>query len=207
MSAFARLLLLLVITCVFSTGVCAQTTADDPASLVQQITGKIFSNVSKNLEEYTNNPESLEALVRRDLLPLLDVDYSSRLVLGSAGRGLGKEKIDEFSNCMSNLLISRYAKGLLSFSSEDKLKVMPQRGALNPKLTRVRTRVTLPSGTTAPVDYVFHKTPEGWKAFDLIVEGISYVTTYRNQIMPDVEANGIDSVIKRLNEGQLELAE
>lgn len=206
MSALARLLLL-VTACLFGTGAIAQATADDPASLVQKITGKIFSDVSKNLEEYTNNPESLETLVRRDLIPLLDVDYSARLVLGSAGRGLEKDKIDEFSNCMSNLLISRYAKGLLSFSSEDKLKVMPRRGELNPKMTRVRTRVTLPTGAIAPVDYVFHKTPEGWKAFDVIVEGISYVTTYRNQIMPDVEANGIDNVIERLNKGQLELAE
>jgi phospholipid transport system substrate-binding protein len=57
------------------------------------------------------------------------------------------------------------------------------------------------------VDYAFHKTPDGWKAFDVIVEGISYITTYRNQIMPDVQANGIDSVLERLGSGQLELAE
>jgi len=71
----------------------------------------------------------------------------------------------------------------------------------------VRTRVKLPNGGEAPVDYAFHKTPDGWKAFDVIVEGISYVTTFRNQIMPDVQANGIDSVIARLTAGKLELAE
>ena len=59
----------------------------------------------------------------------------------------------------------------------------------------------------APVDYAFHKTAKGWKAFDVVVEGISYVTTYRNQIMPEVKANGIDSVIERLNTGQMRLAE
>lgn len=202
-----KVLLILVFVLFFSNGLFAQTQADDPVSLVERITGQIFTDVTENLDEYTANPEALEDLVRNDLMPLLDINYSARLILGRAGRGLPKEKIDEFATCMTNLLINRYSKGLLHFSSKIKLQVMPQRGDLNPKLTRVRTRVRLPEGGEAPVDYAFHKTPEGWKAFDVVVEGISYVTTYRNQIMPEVQANGIDSVIERLSTGQMQLAE
>jgi len=200
-------ILLLTVACVFSNALFAQTPANDPVSLVEEITGRIFADVAENLEEYTANPKALQTLVRTDLMPLLDVNYAARLILGRAGRGLSKEKIDEFSICMSELLVGRYSQGLLHFGGETKLWVLPQRGELNEKLTRVRTRVTLPSGGQAPVDYAFHKTPDGWKAFDVIVEGISYVTTYRNQIMPDVQANGIDNVIARLGSGDLELAE
>lgn len=200
-----RILLLAVVF--LNTGLIAQTQANDPVTLVEKTTGQIFADVTENLEAYTANPEALESLVRNDLMPLLDVNYAARLILGRAGRGLSNEKIDQFANSMSNLLVNRYAKGLLYFSSEVKLQVLPQRGELNPKLTRVRTRVTLPGGGEAPVDYAFHQTPEGWKAFDVIVEGISYVTTYRSQIMPEVQADGIDSVIARLDNGQLELAE
>jgi len=200
-------MLVLSIAWCFSGTLTAQTQGDDPVSLVEDTTGRIFTNLAENLEAYTAHPEDLEDLVREDLMPLLDVDYAARLVLGRAGRGLTKEKIDEFAICMSSLLVNRYSKGLLYFGSEIKLRVLPQRGELNPKLTRVRTRVTLANGGEAPVDYAFHKTPEGWKAFDVIVEGISYITTYRNQIMPDVQANGIDSVIARLASGDLELAE
>lgn len=202
-----RILWLVAITCIFSGGLYAQAEADDPVSLVENITGKIFADVTDNLEEYTENPQALKDLVRRDLVPLLDINYSARLILGRAGRGLEKEKIEEFATSMSNLLIDRYAKGLLEFSSKISLQVLPQRGDLNEKLTRVKTRVTLPNGGEAPIDYVFRKTPNGWKAFDVVVEGISYVTTYRNQIMPEVQANGIDSVIERLNTGQLQLTE
>ena len=191
----------------FSNGLMAQSQAVDPVSLVEDINVRIFANVSENLEEYKANPEALKNLVRTDLIPMLDVKYAARLILGRAGRGIEKEKVDEFADCMSNLLINRYSEGLLYFSSEIKLQVLPQRGELNGKITRVRTRVQMPNGGEAPVDYAFHKTAEGWKAFDVIVEGISYVTTYRNQIMPDVQANGIDSVIERLNSGQLELTE
>ena len=202
-----RILCLLAIASLFSGSLYAQTDADDPVSLVENITGKIFTDVTNNLEEYTENPEALKDLVRRDLMPLLDINYSARLILGRAGRGLEKEKIEEFATSMSNLLIDRYAKALLQFSSKIKLQVLPQRGELNERLTRVKTRVSLPDGGEAPVDYAFRKTPDGWKAFDVVVEGISYVTTYRNQIMPEVQANGIDSVINRLNSGQLQLAE
>ena len=202
-----RIPLVLALTGIFSVSILAQTQGDDPVSLVENITGRIFADVTENLAEYTANPEALEDLVRTDLMPLLDVNYSARLILGRAGRGIEREKVEQFATSMSNLLIDRYSKGLLQFSSKIKLRVLPQRGDLNEKLTRVRTRVTLPEGGEAPVDYAFHKTPEGWKAFDVVVEGISYVTTYRNQIMPEVQANGIDSVIERLNSGQLELAE
>ena len=201
-----RILLLLLAT-LFSANLAAVDRNADPVTLVESITGQIFADVTENLETYSADPKLLDDLVRRDLMPLLDVDYSARLILGRAGRGLDKAKIDEFANCMSNLLISRYAKGLLNFSSKIKLQVLPQRGELDEKLTKVRTRVTLPEGGEAPVDYAFRKTADGWKAFDVIVEGISYVTTYRNQIMPEVQANGIDSVIERLNTGQLQLSE
>ncbi len=180
---------------------------DDPVTLVEDITGQIFAKVSDNLEAYKNDEESLKDLVREDLIPLLDIDYAARLILGRAGRGVDQEKIDQFASAMSNLLIDRYSAGLLQFSSKIKLQVLPQRGELNPKMTRVRTRVGLPDGGEAPVDYAFRQTPDGWKAFDVIVEGISYITTYRNQIMPEVQANGIDSVINRLSRGELELTD
>ena len=202
-----RILCLLAIASIFSGSLYAQTEADNPVFLVESITGKILSDVTNNLEEYTENPEALKDLVHRDLMPLLDINYSARLILGRAGRGIEKEKIEEFATSMSNLLIDRYAMALLQFSSKIKLQVLPQRGDLNEKLTRVKTRVTLPNGSEAPVDYVFRKTPDGWKAFDVVVEGISYITTYRNQIMPEVQADGIDSVIQRLNTGQLQLAD
>lgn len=206
MKVQARFLTLLVL-CLISMDIFAQPEGNDPVSLVTNSTNSIFSKVDKNFEEYEANPEKLRALVRSDLMPLLDVHYSARLILGRAGRGLEKAKVDEFADAMINLLINRYSDGLLQFRSKEPIWVLPQRGELNEKLTRVRTRVKLPNGGEVPIDYAFHKTADGWKAFDVIVEGISYVTTFRNQIMPDVRANGIDSVIARLTAGELELSE
>lgn len=199
--------ILLLFICVVGLGLEVQAEDNDPVSLVINTTDRIFSQVNENLEAYQANPEELRALVRSDLLPILDLHYSARLILGRAGRGVAPEKVDAFAEAMISLLVNRYAAGLLEFRSTEQLWVLPQRGDLNERLTRVRTRVKLPNGGEAPVDYAFHKTPEGWKAFDIMVGGISYVTTYRNQIMPEVQANGIDSVIERLNSGDMNLAE
>ena len=206
MNTLVRLFLLLL--CFASSiNVFAQTEEVDPVSLVISTTNHIFTEVDENFESYESDPTALQNLVRTDLIPLLDVHYSARLILGRAGRGIEKEKIDEFAEAMISLLVNRYSEGLLQFRSQEPIMVLPQRGDLNEKLTRVRTRVKLPSGGEAPIDYAFHKTSDGWKAFDVIVEGISYVTTYRNQIMPEVQDKGIDLVINRLTSGELVLEE
>jgi phospholipid transport system substrate-binding protein len=200
-------ILLALLLCLLSTKLLAQVEGSDPVSLVTKTNGTIFTELNDNYELYQSDPVALRAFIRSDLIPLLDVHYSARLILGRAGRGIEKAKVEEFSQAMINLLVNRYSSGLLEFRSTEPLMVLPQRGELNEKLTRVRTRVKLPSGGEVPIDYAFHKTAEGWKAFDVIVEGISYVTTFRNQIMPDVQANGIDSVITRLTNGELEFEE
>jgi phospholipid transport system substrate-binding protein len=200
-------LFLLLLCFTSSINIFAQSGEDDPVSLVIKTTNHIFTEVDENFESYESDPATLQSLVRTDLIPLLDVHYSARLILGRAGRGIEKEKIDEFAEAMISLLVNRYSEGLLQFRSQEPIMVLPQRGDLNEKLTRVRTRVKLPTGGEAPIDYAFHKTSDGWKAFDVIVEGISYVTTYRNQIMPEVQDKGIDLVIKRLTSGELVLEE
>jgi len=170
------------------------STGDDPISLVQQTASDILASLDSNREAYTANPELLREVVRKDLLPLLDLEYSARLILGKASRGASPEQISAFSEAMSSVLINRYSDGLLAFRSSEQLEIMPLKGNNTDKVTRVRTRVKLDNGGHAPVDYAFRKTDQGWKAFDVTVEGISYVITFRNQIAPRVEADGIDKV-------------
>jgi phospholipid transport system substrate-binding protein len=143
--------------------------------------------------------------VRENLLTLLDLKYSARLILGKAGRGITPEQLDAFSEAMSNVLVNRYSDGLLDFRSDKQIKVLPMKGNNTEKLSRVRTRIKLENGGFAPVDYAFHKTDNGWKAFDVTVEGISYVITFRNQIAPRVSADGIDQVTEEIIAGTFKI--
>lgn len=179
----------------------------DPVGIVKQTAGSILETLDGRRAEFEAQPELLREVVRSDLLPLIDLEYSARLILGKTGRSISAEQLQAFSSAMSHVLINRYSDGLLEFRSNEQLEVMPMKGKNTEKLSRVRTRVKLQNGGFAPVDYAFHKTPDGWKAFDVTVEGISYVLTFRNQIVPRVEADGIDKVTADILAGNVQLNE
>ena len=179
----------------------------DPMTIIEETTSRMLATLDENREEFTADPTQLRAIVREDLLPLLDLEYSARLILGRAGRGVSPEQLDAFSHAMSNVLVNRYADGLLEFRSDKQVEVMPMKGKNTEKLTRVRTRIKLENGGFTPVDYAFRKTEQGWKAFDVTVEGISYIITFRNQISPRVAADGIDQVTQEILAGNIEINE
>ena len=201
--------LLIVLMMLLSAGQASAyaTDASDPVSIIESATSHILEMLENRREEFTENPELLRTVVREDLMPLIDLDYSARLILGRSGRGVSTEQLRAFSEAMSNLLINRYADGLLQFRSNEQFDVLPLKGNNTDKLTRVRTRIKLDSGSYAPVDYAFRKTDQGWKAFDVTVEGISYVLTFRNQIAPRVDADGIDKVTADIIAGNVSIDE
>jgi phospholipid transport system substrate-binding protein len=200
------LLSTVLLLCVASQAAGASATEErDPVAIINDATHHILEELDSRREEFTQNPELLRNVVRDDLLSLIDLNYSARLILGRSGRGVSPEQLGAFSEAMSNVLINRYADGLLQFRSDEQVEVLPMKGKNTEKLTRVRTRIRLASGNFAPVDYAFHKTDEGWKAFDVTVEGISYVITFRNQISPRVEADGIDKVTADIIAGNVNL--
>jgi phospholipid transport system substrate-binding protein len=166
----------------------------DPATIISEILTHILDELNERRAEFTENPDLLIPIVRDTMLPSIDVVYSARLILGRSGRGVSTEQLHTFSDALSNILINRYSSSLIEYSSGEQVQVMPMKGNNSEKHTRVRTRIELDRGGFVPVDFAFHMTDQGWKAFDVTVEGISYVLTFRNQISPRVQADGIDKV-------------
>jgi phospholipid transport system substrate-binding protein len=177
----------------------------DPLTIIEETSTHMLQTLDQRREEFEADPEKLRTIVRADLLSLLDLEYSARLILGKAGRGVSAQQLDAFAGAMSNVLVNRYSDGLLEFRSDKQIEVLPMKGNNTEKLTRVRTRIKLENGGFAPVDYAFRKTELGWKAFDVTVEGISYVITFRNQIAPRVAADGIDKVTEEIIAGTLKI--
>jgi phospholipid transport system substrate-binding protein len=203
-----QLLVLALFLLPASSGVLANSVDQrDPFTIIEQTTTQMLETLDEQREEFTADPEQLRTVVREDLLPLLDLEYSARLILGRAGRDVKPEQLDAFSQAMSNVLVNRYADSLLEFRSDKQIEVLPMKGKNTEKLTRVRTRIKLENGGFAPVDYAFRKTEQGWKAFDVTVEGISYIITFRNQISPRVASDGIEKVTQEILAGNIKLDE
>ena len=181
----------------FATPVSAQAT-ETPQQVVQGIIDQLGNALDGHREELRRNPEQLIKVIDRILLPHFDIDYASLLVLGRHARDATPAQRVRFSHAFYNSITHRYAEGLLNYT-KGKVKVLPFEGDLNAKRSVVRTEVMLDDGKSLSVDYVFRKTSAGdWKAYDVVIEGISYVTNYRNQVDAEVQKEGIEGLIHRL---------
>lgn len=179
--------------------------ADGPVEVVRETTDRLFSLIEENREQYEADPEGLEEAVREILVPKLDEEYSGRLVLGRHSRGLEQEQVTEFAEALSGLLIERYAEQLLEFKDREQMEIQPLSGEPDEDKTRVPTRVKLTTGQSVPVDYIMRKTDCGWQVFDVVVEGVSYVVTFRTQFNEELNKNGFDEVLKRLKKGEIDV--
>lgn len=183
----------------------AAVASEEPAAIVRATSDRLFELIDTNRSAYQADPAPLQQEVRKQLLTNIDTLYSARLVLGQHGRGLPTEKVAAFSDALSDLLVRRYAEGLLKFKSRDQVEILPEQAGNTDRMTRVRTRVRLDSGSDAAVDYVFRKRDDRWWVFDVIIEGISYVATFRNQIGEEIRRDGFDRVLSRLQSGELQI--
>ena len=176
----------------------AQADVSSPNQVVQALVDDLAKTMEARRAELSKDRESLLKVIDGIVLPHFDIDYASILVLGQNARTSTPEQRARFAKAMYNSITHRYAEGLLKYT-EGRVRVLPFQGELNDKRTLVRTQVVLDDGKVVPVDYAFRKTKEGeWKAYDVIIEGISYVTNYRNQVAQEISKSSIDALTTRL---------
>ncbi|MGH8371912.1 MAG: MlaC/ttg2D family ABC transporter substrate-binding protein [Gammaproteobacteria bacterium] len=171
-----------------------------PDQVVRDTAKSMFSAMNQNKEELKKHPEKLYGLIGNILLPNFDFDYASRLVLGRYWRSATPAQRKAFEDAFYKFLVHSYADGMLKGNySERDVAVEPWRGTDSDTRTLVRSKVMRENAPPVEVDYAMVKTKGGWKAFDITIEGISYVMNYRNQFGSEIEQNGLDALIKRLN--------
>lgn len=165
-----------------------------PEQIVQTISDDLGKAIEGHQAELKNDHEKLIAVIDDTFLPHFDIDYASILVLGQNASKASPQQRERFAKAFYNSITHRYAEGLLNYT-RGKVKVLPFSGDLNNKRTVVRTQVMLDDGKSVSVDYAFRKSKSGdWKAYDVIIEGISYITNYRNQVDAEIKKEGLDKL-------------
>lgn len=181
------------------------TAAEDPVAVIERTTEELARLIDEKRGTYRKDPQALRNDVKEIVLPTIDRTYSARLVLGRHARSKSREQIEAFAEALSNQLLNRYASALLEYDLHDRVEILPLGADNTERQTRVRTRVKLDNGERAPVDYVMRKTDDGWQVFDVIVEGISYVATFRSQIDREIRQSSFEEMLERLETGQYEI--
>jgi phospholipid transport system substrate-binding protein len=192
---------LLVVVALFGLALTVPSVAaaqQTPQQIVQSIADELANAIQGHQATLRQHPDQMIQIIDGIVLPHFDMDYAALLVLGRHAREATPAQRVEFSRAFYNALTHRYAEGLVAYT-RGAVKVLPAQGPLDQRRTIVRTQVKLDSGKSLSVDYAFRKTSVGdWKAYDVIVEGISYITNYRNQVDAEINNEGIDGLIKRL---------
>lgn len=172
-----------------------------PVAMVRDASEQVLAALNKNASELKNNPALAEKLVKKDLLPYFDFGFTSQLVLGRAWRTATPEQRKAFQAAFLHYLTETYAKGIQGFNGA-KVQVLPFRGDTSRQFVTVQTKVTAENHEPVSVDYVLHRTSQGWKAFDIKIAGVSYVQTYRNEFQSEIRHTSLQALIKRLQKGQ-----
>jgi phospholipid transport system substrate-binding protein len=176
----------------------AAAQAGNPNVMIEKVAQDVLKDLDANREQYRKNPKSIRELVDKHLLPHFDTEYAARLVLGRHWKTATPEQRNRFIEAFYQSMLQNYGEALLDFTP-DRLKVLPFRGeAGNAETATVRTEVRRDNGQRVPVNYSMRKTPQGWKAWDVTIEGISYIRSFRTDFNTEIQQKGLEAVIARL---------
>jgi phospholipid transport system substrate-binding protein len=168
-----------------------------PQELIETTARRMLDALDADRDAARKDPRRVEKLVEQILLPGFDTDESARRVLGAHWTRATPEDRQRFIKAFYQSLLRNYGSALAEFTA-DRMVVLPFRGDLSTGNATVRTEVKRKDGTRVPVNYTLHATPEGWKAWDVTIEGISYVRNFRNDVGAEISKNGLAAVIERL---------
>lgn len=164
-----------------------------PDVLVKSTVDEVLSVIKE-----TRDRSALRRLAEEKVLPRFDFRQMTRLAVGPAWQKANPEQMQALESGFRTLLVNTYTGSLsLAAGGNRKVEVKPARQS-GRNDTVVKTLVTQPGKPPISIDYRMENNPDGWKVYDILVEGVSLVTTYRGTFSEEVQHSGIDGLIKVL---------
>lgn len=174
-----------------------QVDTSGPSQLIESAANIMLGEISARRAEFRKDPSGLYELVDDVLLPHFDVNHAARLVLGRHWSSATPEQRQRFVDAFYRSMLNNYGDALVEFTG-DRIRVLPYKGDPAAKSASVRTTVKRSNGQVVPVNYSLRLTEQGWKAWDVVIEGISYIKSFREDFGAEIDQKGIDAVIQRL---------
>lgn len=184
--------------------VAAVSAAEDAQTIVKETTAAVIERVKSEKEALRADPAKMYGVVSETIFPHFDFNIMSQWVLGEHWKSLDIAQRREFIEQFRRLLVRTYATALLEYS--DQIISYPNNEASrNPKTTTVKQDIKQPSGTVLPVVYRLHNKTGAWKVFDVSVDGVSLVKTYKSSFAQVIADGGVPKLIDNLREKNKDL--
>ncbi len=170
---------------------------DAPDALVKRVAEDVLATIRADKEIQSGNQARIKELIESKLAPHFDFTRMTALAMGRNWRSATPEQQKQLTDQFRTLLVRTYS-GALSGYRDNTMDYKPLK--MNPGDTDVivRTEVRRPGQAPVQIDYGMEKAPDGWKAYDVIVAGVSLVTNYRDEFNDIIKSSGIDGLIKTL---------
>jgi len=181
----------------FVAGAPAQAQDLAPDALVRKSIDEVLVVIKADKELQNGNPKKLHALIEEKVLPHFDFSRMTRLAVGRSWAQASDAQKAALTREFQTLLVRTYSTSLSQYRDQ-KIDVRPARFAAQDKDTVVKTVVSQPGGQPIPIDYGMERTDKGWKVYDVVVDGVSLVTTYRGSFNDQIQKSGIDGLVKTL---------
>lgn len=170
-----------------------------PDALVKRVSQDMLQTIKSDPQIQAGNQARIRDVIEAKLLPNFDFQRMTALAMGRNWRQATPEQqarlVDEFRT----LLVRTYSSALNQYRNET-IDYKPLRMNQSDTEVTVRTAINRSGGAPVPIDYNMTKTPSGWKAYDVVIGGVSLVTNYRDEFNSTVQSSGVDGLIKVLAE-------
>jgi len=170
-----------------------------PDALVKRVAEETLGAIRADKDLQAGNPAKVKQLIESKLVPHFDTARMTALAVGKNWRSATPEQQKQLTEQFQTLLIRTYSNALTNYR-DNKMNYKPLRMNSGDADVVVRTEVTRPGQAPVQIDYSMEKMPDGWKAYDVVVAGVSLVTNYRDEFNDLVRSSGIDGLIKALAE-------
>ena len=171
-----------------------------PEDLVKKITAEVMEAIKSDKQLAAGDKQKALKLAEEKILPHVDFEEATRLAVGRGWKEATPEQKKKLVQEFRNMLVRTYSNAISAYEGQQ-MKVMPVRMKAGETDVTVHNQFVRP-GAPKPVlvDYQMRKTDKGWKIYDIVVEGVSLVLTYRSEFDAIAKQDGIDGLIKRLTQ-------
>ena len=186
---------------VLLTGVSLSAYADitEPDALIKRTAQEVLDIVRQDKDIQAGNQKRVLELVDAKVLPHFNFTRMTRLAVGKHWRTATDQQKKSLETEFRNMLVRTYTKAFSTYRDQT-VQTKPLKMTSDATEVTVKTVIVKPGTPSIPVDYDMEKTADGWKVYDLIVEGVSLVTSYRSTFSEQIQKDGLDGLIKTLTE-------
>jgi phospholipid transport system substrate-binding protein len=194
-----RILLALVALCFAACARPAPAQALAPEQLIQSITDEVMTALSTDKELAAGDKDKALKLAEEKVLPHIDFEEATRLALSRAWSQASAEQKRRLVTEFRSMLLRTYTNAVSVYSGTQ-AKYLPSRSKAQGTEATVRYQFSRDGGRPLQVAYEMRRTGEAWKIYDISVEGMSLVLTYRTEFDGIIKQEGIEGLIRRLTQ-------